>query len=157
MKIEDKYAETVSVVHAVTLLDEEYQLPIDHDIKKHITLTILGQIPDISVSQAELVSVLKTIPWESVDDIQVHGLGLFGPNSDFLVLKLDSAAINRNHKLVVETLFDHGIPVIDQYQTFSPHITLAHEYQGSLPQPSSLPQVEIIAPTLWWGTEKIAL
>ena len=140
MGIEDKYTETVAIVYPVITPDEkEYDLPIDSEIKQHITITILGQIPSLDFSKEDLISTLSLISWEEVEEAAVEGIALFGSDSDCHVLEVLSSAHHANWNQVSRILSNAGIATVDKYSEYRPHITLCHNYAGSIPTPRFLP------------------
>jgi 2'-5' RNA ligase len=158
MSVEDKYAQTISIVYPAVAPNDKYKLPIDRKIKSHVTISILGQIPETTFSKDELIAALSHVSWERVEEAPVEHLALFGPERDYLVMQLDSPALQRNWKRVNEALEGVGISSLDKYPSYRPHITLQHDYDGPLPTPDFLPStVKIGAATLWWGRETILL
>jgi 2'-5' RNA ligase len=158
MRIEDKYAQTISIVYPAVAPSDAYNIPTDRTIKTHITISILGEISEMGCTKEELVKTLRNIPWEVVDDTSVERLALFGPENDFLVMELNSPTLQHNWKLVNEALDSLGITSLDKYPVYCPHITLQHNYKGSLPTPDFLPHaVKVGFPVLWWGKESISL
>lgn len=160
MSIEEKYRESICIVYPATAPAEEHNLPIDREINCHVTVSFLGDIPTLNeeFSKDDIVTVLRSIDWEVEIEAGVKSLELFGPNNDFLVMTLESLALQKNRVKVSEALKNAGIPNMDKYSDYRPHITLMHDYEGELPVPEAMPSgVQLGTPTLWWGTEVIPL
>lgn len=158
MGVEDKYAQTIAIVYPAAAPSDEYNLPIDKEIQTHVTINILGQIPEVDFSKDELVITLRNIEWEKITEAKVGHLELFGLDSDFLVMTLDAPALRNNRNLVYETLAGVGISSLDKFPEYRPHITLMENYEGLLESPEDLPEtVKLGLPTLWWGNEAVEL
>lgn len=158
MSVEDQYAQTIAIVYPAVAPADEYDLPIDKEIKTHVTISLLGEIPEVGYDKDELVTVLRSIDWEEVTEAEVSQLDLFGISNDFLVMTLDAPALQKNWERVNEALTDADIPSLNKYPNYRPHITLRENYAGSLIESKELPEtVELGFPTLWWGNEAIPL
>lgn len=158
MSVEDKYAQTIAIVYPAVAPSEAYNLPTDRTIKTHVTVSLLGEIPEVDFTKEELIEALRNIEWQTISDAEVEGLELFGIKNDFLVMLLQSPSLQRNWMSVNETLNRSGIPILDKYPSYRPHITLMENYEEALPTPEFLPPViKVGFPELWWGTEAIPL
>lgn len=158
MTIEDKYEQTIAIVYPAVAPSDEYNLPIDREINTHVTISFLGEIPEVDFDKETLVAALRSIEWEEVAEADVDQLDLFGISNDFLVMTLDAPALQKNWELVNEALNIADIPSLDKYPDYRPHITLREQYEGSLIESEKLPEtVKLGFPTLWWGTEAIPL
>lgn len=158
MTVEEKYAQTIAIVYPAVAPSEVYNLPTDPNIRTHVTLNTLGEMTEIGFTKDQVISALQAIEWSPIDDIEVKGLELFGPENDFLVLEIDSPSLQRNWKLVTESLNSSGIQTLDKYPSYRPHITLMEAYKAELPIPAFLPSViKVGFPQLWWGNETILL
>lgn len=158
MSVEDQYAQTIAIVYPAVAPSDEYNLPIDKEIHAHVTISLLGEIPEVDFDKDELVATLRSIEWEQITEADVHQLDLFGVEKDFLVMTLDAPALQKNWKLVNDALTIADIPSLNKYPDYQPHITLRENYDGSLVVSEELPEtVKLGFPTLWWGTEAIPL
>jgi 2'-5' RNA ligase len=156
--VEDQYAQTIAIVYPAVAPADEYALPIDKDIQTHVTINVLGEIPEVAYSKDELVATLRTIEWEDIAEAEVNQLDLFGVSNDFLVILLDAPALHNNWKLVNDALANAGIFGMNEYPNYRPHITLREKYDGDLMPSENLPDtVKLGSPTLWWGKETISL
>jgi 2'-5' RNA ligase len=156
--VEDQYAETIAIVYPAVAPADEYNLPIDKEIQTHVTISLLGEIPEVDFDKDELVAALRSIEWEEITEAEVDSLALFGISEDFLVMTLDAPALQKNWERVNEALNTADIPSLDKYPDYRPHITLRENYDGSLSVSEELPEtVKLGFPTLWWGTEAIPL
>lgn len=158
MSVEDQYAQTIAIVYPAVAPADEYNLPIDKEIQTHVTINVLGEIPTVGYSKDKLVATLRDIQWEEITEAEVEQLDLFGISNDFLVMRLESPALHNNWQLVNEALTGAGIPSVDKYPDYRPHITLREKYDGFLAPSEYLPDtVKLGAPTLWWGNEVVPL
>lgn len=158
MSVENQYAQTIAIVYPAVAPTDDYDLPIDRDINTHVTINILGEIPTVDYSKEELVATLRNIEWEEITEAEVDQLELFGISNDFLVMTLDAPALQTNRKLVNDALADAGIPSLDKFPDYRPHITLRENYDGLLAPAEDLPEtVKLGLPTLWWGNEAVSL
>lgn len=158
MWVEDKYAQTIAIVYPAVAPSDAYSLPTDRTIKTHVTISVLGETSEAEFSKEDLIATLRSIEWEIVEGVEVEKLELFGINSDFLVLLLNSPSLQNNWKRVNEALTTAGITSLDKYPTYRPHITLMENYEGPLLTPEFLPHVVKVGfPELWWGNEAIPL
>lgn len=158
MGVEDQYAQTIAIVYPAVAPADDYNLPIDKDIQTHVTINILGEIPEVDFSKDELVATLRSIEWEEITEAGVGNLDLFGISNDFLVMTLDAPALQKNKKMVNEALAGVGIPSLDKFPDYRPHITLMENYDGLLTASDDLPDtIKLGSPTLWWGNEVVPL
>lgn len=158
MSVEDQYAQTIAIVYPADPPSDKYNLPIDKEIHSHVTISLLGEIPEVSVDKEELVTALRNVEWEEITEAGVEKVALFGLSENFLVLTLDAPALQKNWRLVNDALASADISVLNKYPDYRPHITLRENYDGSLPLSEELPKtVTLGLPTLWWGTETIPL
>jgi 2'-5' RNA ligase len=159
MSVEDKYAQTIAIVYpAIAPSGDAYNIPIDRTIKTHVTVSLLGEIPEVDFTKEELITALRSIDWQETSDISVDKLELFGPKNDFLVMVLNAPSLQRNWESVNASLSSAGVGVLDKYPTYRPHITLMENYEEALPTPAFLPHtIKVGFPELWWGTETIPL
>lgn len=158
MCVEDKYAKTIAVVYPAVAPSDDYFLPIDKEIRSHVTISILGEVSEIDFTKEELLLILRSIEWEEITEAEVEKLELFGIRNDFLVMLVNAPALQNNWKRVNEALTGAGIVSVDKYPTYRPHITLKENYDGFVPPAEYLPDtVKLGAPFLWWGTEAIQL
>ena len=158
MSVENQYAQTIAIVYPAVAPTDDYELPIDREINTHVTINVLGEIPEVYFSKDELIAVLRNIEWEEITEAGVEQLALFGISNDFLVMTLDAPALQKNRKLVNEALADAGILSLDKFPDYRPHITLRENYDGLLAPTDELPEtVKLGLPTLWWGNEAVSL
>lgn len=158
MCVEDGYANTIAIVFPAVTPSDKYNLPLDKTIRAHITVSVLGEIGAVDFSKEELATVLRGVAWEEVQEADVTRFSLFGILSDFLVMEVNSSALQSNWKQVNKTLNLAGITSLDKYPDYRPHVTLKHGHKGSLPILDALPDtVKVGSPVLWWGTETIPL
>lgn len=158
MSVEDQYAQTIAIVYPADPPSDKYNLPIDKEIHSHVTISLLGEIPEVSVDKEELVTTLRNVEWEEITEAEVEQLALFGLSRNFLVMTLDAPALQKNWRLVNDALASADISVLNKYPDYRPHITLRENYDGSLPLSKDLPETVTLGfPTLWWGTETIPL
>lgn len=158
MSIEDQYAQTISIVYPAIAPSDAYNIPTDRTIRTHVTVSILGETSEVDFTKEEIIAVLRDIHWEDTSDVEVDKLALFGINGDFLVMLLNSPNLQANWVTVNEALTSAGIPSLDRYPDYRPHITLKQNYEGGLPDPEFLPPViKVGSPVLWWGTETVDL
>ena len=158
VSVEDQYAQSIAIVYPAVAPADEYNLPIDREIKTHVTISVLGEIPEVEFDKDELIAVLRNIDWEEITAAEVDQLALFGIDNDFLVMTLDAPALQKNWKRVHDALNIADIPSLNKYPDYRPHITLREKFEGSLIESEELPEtVELGFPTLWWGNEAIPL
>lgn len=158
MSVENQYAQTIAIVYPAIAPADEYNLPVDKEIKTHVTISVLGEIPEVGFDKEELVATLRSLEWEEITEAGVEQLALFGISNDFLVMTLDAPALQKNWKLVNDALASADIPSLNKYPDYRPHITIRENYDGSLSVSEALPEkVKLGLPTLWWGTETIPL
>jgi hypothetical protein len=65
----------------------------------------------------------------NINDIEPKGFTLFGPESNILVMEIDSEQIRS-----VRDAFGTEYGLQDTYPDYRPHITMSYSYQGDLPQ-----------------------
>ena len=158
MSVEDKYANTVAIVYPAVAPGEEYDLPIDREIEPHITINVLGEIPAIKFCEEYLIAELGNVSWQEVREATVLRLAIFGPEKDFLVMELESPAFQHNWVQANVILSELGLPALNKFPTYRPHLTLQHNYNDILPDSLTLPKkVQVSSPTLWWGRSSTPL
>jgi 2'-5' RNA ligase len=158
MSIEDQYGQTIAIVYPAVAPADEYNLPLEKEIQTHVTISLLGEIPEVDFGKEELVAALRNIEWEEITEAQVDQLDMFGTSKDFLVMRLSAPELQANWNSVNDALADAGIPSLNKFPDYRPHITLRENYDGSLSSLADLPDtVKLGLPTLWWGTEAIPL
>lgn len=153
MTVKDKYAQSIAVVFPA-VISATHSLPIDITIDQHCTMVYLGEMPDVSYSLDDILSVLRLFPKITSQIVEVSGIELFGPAKDFLVLSLNPDGLADTKHQLVKHLRDASITVTDRFPDYRPHLTLQENYQGSLDELAEVvvpATVELGIPELWWG------
>lgn len=119
------------------------------DPEAHCTLFYLGEMPDISFTQHDLIDALEEANLEAPGEVPTAGLELFGPEKDIPVVRLDSLLLRTQKAALGYILRGYGVKDASSFPDYQPHVTLVN------PQKEIPTTINLAAPQIWWGNERL--
>lgn len=150
------YSDSVCVAYPY-VFPQDTNLPIDYDMEAHSTVIYLGDVDNIKASKEEVLKALSSVSYNPTGIVDVSGLELFGPESNILVMTLDSSDLTENFGKVSEALGSIGVENASSFPDYKPHVTLNEDYHGPTIGFSLPTTIGLGEPELWWGSEKISV
>ena len=118
------------------------------DTESHVTALFLGNTETATFTKEEaLAAVTRVSKYGSWGDFTTKGTALFGQKNDVPVILLQDGGLSIAVKELTKHLVAAGIQPSTMFP-FNPHVTV--------PEGSVIPmRVNLDAPTLWWGNERV--
>lgn len=154
MKTEKLNSEGICIAYPY-VFPRDSDLPIDYSIPAHCTLIYLGYVDEVDFSKEDVLDSVRGMSFGDTGIVDVDGLELFGPESDILVMRLNSSVLMDNFETVRDELAENGIENASSFPDYNPHITLAENYHGPTIGYTLPTTVGLAKPQLWWGEEWI--